>query len=258
MGPNSSLDELALVTASRHVRPENDSVLDGTWSDQGLNNTTMIQGAIAPNNTMASQEVEGATRPEFEINIRSFQSLISNLETARSLESYDPETSVESMEASPTLQERTPDRVRDALESSLLASQAVNSPPSQTSPVSPSMQPITINLFTASNLQGASKVTNRRRTRSLDNVNDIELDMRTFIVHRDQQTVNKRKRGRETANLSTLSTDIGDALNNIAGVDNRMEMEMEVDTDAPSPIAARLRSRSICRRPTKTIKCLHK
>ena len=62
--------------------------------------------------------------------------------------------------------------------------------------------------------------------------------MRTFTVHRHQQTVNSRKRGRESANLSTMSTEAGEALNNIMKEDEEMEVDINL-----SPIAARLRSR---------------
>ena len=227
MGPNSSLDELALVTASRHVRRYNDSALTGTgdWSQLAQNDTTTLVGAIPPNNTVeeGSQPVE-ENKPEFQINVGTITSLISNLESMRSLDSYQPETSVESMETSPTLrsptlQEREPGQIRNLLETSLLVSQAVTSPTHASGEASAIIQPITINLFAEA--VPTSKVTTRRRSRSLGSSSDVE--MRTYTISRepaepqhlplptspnldeDEPNPRTKKRGRDTANLSDLS-----------------------------------------------------
>ena len=306
MGPNSSLDEIALITASRYVRTGQDSALGGTWSDVGFNDTTIINGAVPPNNTLASPITE--TRPEFEVNIQSMTSIVSNLESMRSLESYVPETSVESledMETSPTLQERSPVRVRDALNSSLLTSQAVSSPPNVDGEATGLPQPININLFApyVPHLSPShDNVTGRRRSRSLGSNNRGEVDRRTFTVVRDgpsqahqpasssannpsspslgspptpwtgspvlttivrecyeqylaalariqeeeDSQPKKKKRGRETANLSDLS-------DTALGATPDLSPERQ---EVPSPVAGRLRPRRpLSKRPAKKIVC---
>ena len=208
MGPNSSLDELALVTAARFVRPGEDSLLQGTFEPDFFNNTTVTHEAIAPNNSRVDGDGD---RPEFNIDVGLLQSMLSNIETQRSLESYVPESSPEpspnpagtisllsvATSASPELQKRpqqgSKERdVRQAFNSSLLTSQAESSPPG-----AQGMQPITINLFTE--IAARSKVTERsRRSRSLDH---MEIDLRTKVIHISPPR--RTKRGCDTAELST-------------------------------------------------------
>ena len=240
MGPNSSLDELALVTAARFVRPGEDSLLQETFEPPYHNDTTITHGAIAPNNT---REEAAPDQPEFVVDARSLQSVLSNLETMRSLESYDPESSPEvsgttaSMEsispevprtaaarssASPTLQEAphsrhpcpaaqqpspvlSPEEAPEPARHNISVRRALETSfllsQAESSPPSTNQGLQPITVNLYTEVSSRSKITTRhRRTRSLE---PMEIDVRTMIVHLSPQP-RGAKRGRDTAELSVL------------------------------------------------------